>query len=220
MKQAESCIQFLYYRSKSISAAIPLLLQQQSYASSTSSSSGSEKLTSSKFTLSQQELTKINLLIPRLCLSNNLTTAIQLATTSLLTDPPHKSISFSILIHSLTSQPDMAKPMSLLTILRHTPQSHAHLTPITTMLVISYVKKKRPKEAFKVYQWMLRPGSPCSKVEKIVFLGFVVSSHGIKVDVEKVKAIQEWPRPKNVYDVRSFNGLASFVRGLLEILVL
>ncbi|EEF34227.1 conserved hypothetical protein [Ricinus communis] len=66
----------------------------------------------------------------------------------------------------------MTKPVSLLTILRHTPQAHDYLTPITTMLITSYVKRKRPKEAFKVYQWMLRPGSPC-RVEKIVFLALV-----------------------------------------------
>ncbi|KAJ6393334.1 hypothetical protein OIU77_022741 [Salix suchowensis] len=62
----------------------------------------------------------------------------------------------------------MTTPMSLLTILRHTPQAHSHLSPINTMLITSYIKKKRPKEALKVYNWMLRPGSPC-KVEKIVY---------------------------------------------------
>ena len=47
---------------------------------------------------------------------------------------------------------------------------------------------------------------------KLVFLGFVVSTKGIEVDEEKVKAIKEWPTPKGVGDVRSFHGLASFYR--------
>ncbi|RDX94989.1 Retrovirus-related Pol polyprotein from transposon 17.6, partial [Mucuna pruriens] len=34
-------------------------------------------------------------------------------------------------------------------------------------------------------------------LEFVVFLGFVVSSKGISVDEEKVKAIREWPTPKN-----------------------
>ena len=46
--------------------------------------------------------------------------------------------------------------------------------------------------------------------DKIVFLGFVVSAKGIEVDKEKVKAIQDWPTPTSVSQVRSFHGLASF----------
>ena len=49
-------------------------------------------------------------------------------------------------------------------------------------------------------------------MDKVVFLGFVVSSKGVEVDSEKVKAIQEWPTPKSASEVRSFHGLASFYR--------
>ncbi|KAA3480577.1 Transposon Ty3-I Gag-Pol polyprotein [Gossypium australe] len=34
--------------------------------------------------------------------------------------------------------------------------------------------------------------------EKVIFLGFVVSSEGLEVDQEKIKAIQKWPRPTSV----------------------
>ena len=37
--------------------------------------------------------------------------------------------------------------------------------------------------------------------DNLIFLGFVVSSNGIKVDQENVKAIQEWPTPKTILDV-------------------
>lgn len=48
--------------------------------------------------------------------------------------------------------------------------------------------------------------------DKLVFLGFVVSSKGIEVDDEKVKAIHDWPTPTSVTQVRIFHGLASFYR--------
>ncbi|XP_068474863.1 uncharacterized protein [Phaseolus vulgaris] len=44
------------------------------------------------------------------------------------------------------------------------------------------------------------------------FLGFVVSSKGVHVDQAKVVAIQNWPTPSNMNEVRSFHGLASFYR--------
>ena len=49
-------------------------------------------------------------------------------------------------------------------------------------------------------------------IDKLVFLGFVVSAKGIEVDEEKVRAIQEWPTPRSVGQVRSFHGLAGFYR--------
>ncbi|XP_040964752.1 uncharacterized protein, partial [Gossypium hirsutum] len=48
---------------------------------------------------------------------------------------------------------------------------------------------------------------------KVVFLGFVVSSEGLEVDQEKVKAIQEWPRPTNVSQVRIIRKNSNFVWG-------
>ena len=52
--------------------------------------------------------------------------------------------------------------------------------------------------------------------DKLVFLGFVVSAQGIQVDEEKVQAIQEWPSPTSVSNVRAFHGLASFYRRFVK----
>ena len=35
-------------------------------------------------------------------------------------------------------------------------------------------------------------------MDHVIFLGFTVSSQGVEVDPEKVKAIQDWPTPKNM----------------------
>ena len=53
-------------------------------------------------------------------------------------------------------------------------------------------------------------------MEKIMFLGYVVTAQGIEMDEEKVKAIQYWPTPKSVNEVRNFHGLASFYRRFVK----
>lgn len=47
---------------------------------------------------------------------------------------------------------------------------------------------------------------------EVHFLGFVISAGGLKVDSRKTLAIQEWPTPRNIYEVWSFHGLANFYR--------
>ena len=49
-------------------------------------------------------------------------------------------------------------------------------------------------------------------MDKLVFLGFVVSSKGVHVDEYKINAIKTWPQPTNLQQVRSFLGLAGYRR--------
>ena len=44
------------------------------------------------------------------------------------------------------------------------------------------------------------------------YLGHIVSVEGIHVDPDKIKAIVDWPVPKNVKEVMAFKGLAEFYR--------
>ncbi|XP_040945810.1 uncharacterized protein [Gossypium hirsutum] len=75
------------------------------------------------------------------------------------------------------------------------------------------------KTTFKMkhglYEWLVMPfgltnaPSTFMRLMNYVLRSFIVSSKGLEVDQEKIKAVREWPRPTNISQVRSFHGLAS-----------
>ena len=52
--------------------------------------------------------------------------------------------------------------------------------------------------------------------KKISFLGHVVSGEGVSMEESKVKAIHEWPAPKNLTELRGFLGLAGYYRKFVQ----
>ena len=52
--------------------------------------------------------------------------------------------------------------------------------------------------------------------ERIKFLGHVVERGHIRMDLGKVRAIQEWKAPSGVRELRSFLGLANYYRRFVE----
>ena len=51
---------------------------------------------------------------------------------------------------------------------------------------------------------------------EVKFLGHVVSASGVSVDLEKVEVVMSWERPKSVFEIRSFLGLAGYYRRFIE----
>ena len=51
---------------------------------------------------------------------------------------------------------------------------------------------------------------------EVRFLEQVVSASGVSMDLEKVEAVMSWERPKSVFEIRSFFGLARYYRRFIE----
>ena len=51
---------------------------------------------------------------------------------------------------------------------------------------------------------------------EVRFLGHIVSDSGVSVDLEKVEVVMSWERPKSVFEIRSFLGLAGYYRRFIE----
>ncbi|XP_070042543.1 uncharacterized mitochondrial protein AtMg00860-like [Nicotiana tomentosiformis] len=53
-------------------------------------------------------------------------------------------------------------------------------------------------------------------LNSVAFLGHVVSGEDIKVDLRKIKAVQNWPRRTTTTEIRSFLGLVGYYRRFVE----
>ena len=51
---------------------------------------------------------------------------------------------------------------------------------------------------------------------EVRFLGHVVSASGVSVDPKKVEVVMSWERPKSVFKIHSFLGLAGYYRRFIE----
>ncbi|XP_073121713.1 uncharacterized protein [Henckelia pumila] len=53
-------------------------------------------------------------------------------------------------------------------------------------------------------------------LERVAFLGHVISERGVEVDPSKVQAVKEWSVPRNASEIRSFLGLAGYYRKFIK----
>lgn len=59
---------------------------------------------------------------------------------------------------------------------------------------------------------LVEPAKSFWHVQEVDYLGYTIAPGQIKMQKDKVKAILEWPTPKNVKDVRAFLGYVNFYR--------
>ena len=52
--------------------------------------------------------------------------------------------------------------------------------------------------------------------DEVRFLGYVVSSKGIRMEDKRIKAVKQWPEPQSVWDNQVFLGFAKFYRWFIQ----
>ena len=90
--------------------------------------------------------------------------------------------------------------------------------------ILIYSKSEEEhKDHLRVVLQVLRDHQLYAKFSKcefllteVKFLGHVVSTSSVSVGLEKIEAIISWERPKSVFKIRSFLGLARYYRRFIE----
>ncbi|KAH7563016.1 reverse transcriptase [Bipolaris maydis] len=79
---------------------------------------------------------------------------------------------------------------------------------------VEHVKKVLRK--LKEYKLYLQPGKCEFHTQETEFLGFIISTEGVKMNPKKIQTVQEWPKPNTVKDVQSFLGFANYYRKFIR----
>ena len=51
---------------------------------------------------------------------------------------------------------------------------------------------------------------------ELLYLGHIIGQDGVKVDMEKIIAILEWPHPKSLTELRGFIGICNYYRKFVK----
>lgn len=71
-------------------------------------------------------------------------------------------------------------------------------------------------EVIREHKFFLKR-SKCSFAQsEVEYLGHCISAKGVATEPSKVSAVQNWPRPKNLKDVRGFLGLTGYYRKFIK----
>lgn len=66
------------------------------------------------------------------------------------------------------------------------------------------------------YKLYTKPSKCAFFQTRIEFLGFIVGTDGIQMDLERVKAVKEWQAPTSYHDIQVFMGFTNFYRKFIK----
>ena len=49
-------------------------------------------------------------------------------------------------------------------------------------------------------------------MQEMLYIGNIISTYGVQVHMEKIRAILDWPTPKDVIELKGFLGLCTYYR--------
>nr|GFB13579.1 putative reverse transcriptase domain-containing protein [Tanacetum cinerariifolium] len=90
--------------------------------------------------------------------------------------------------------------------------------------ILIYSKSKREyEEHLKLILELLKKEQLYAKfskcefwIPKVQFLGHVIDSQGIHMDLAKIESIKDWASPKTTTEIRQFLGLANYYKRFIE----
>ena len=53
-------------------------------------------------------------------------------------------------------------------------------------------------------------------MKELLYVGKIIGNEGVKVHMEKIRAILEWPSPKNVTELRGFIRICTYCRKFVK----
>ena len=71
-------------------------------------------------------------------------------------------------------------------------------------------------ELLRKHGLKLKPSKCHLLKSQVKYLGYIISKEGVSTDPEKIEAVQEWPTPQTVREVRAFVAFCSFYRRFIE----
>jgi hypothetical protein len=133
---------------------------------------------------------------------------------------PFGHFQFKVLIEGLTNAP--ATFQTVMNCILHPYIRKFVVVYIDDILIFSKSEAEHQAHVRLVFEVLKRERFFVCKAKssfaqsEIKYLGHIVDKQGIRPNPKKVEAVQTWPVPKNVHDVRSFLGLVNYFRTFIE----